>query len=404
MRNLPNFLDSYVEYANDDFCPKNFHLWTGISIVAAALERKVWTAQSMTTHYPNIYTLLVSHPGMGKSTAILRGTDLLEDLRIHKNPEFKIIPNQITEPALLDAMNIRAGIQIGNTTIFHSSGFFYASEASASALQNLHGNFNSTITELYDCPRIFRKKLKMDAQPTEIPNACFNILAGSTFDYLKTLVNEQSVMGGLASRFIYVICKDRIVRQSKWDQVSTVDVGLKKKLIDDLGIINKLVGKFQPTKAFIAAWEAFQPEFDRTLIALDSARMESILARKSTNVMKVCMILSAAESDNLILDTRHWDKAMQIVDDVTKDNAFILSSAMIADRDSQSGMTQLIGQTIKKYGGEMSMKELKTKVTMNGSDVDSFNKTFQFMLGADLISMESTGSRVKVFIDQDKYL
>lgn len=411
-RNFPSFLDAYLEYADDSFCPRDFHLWTGLSIIAAALERKVWMEQDLgyasIMHYPNIYALLVSHPGVGKSTAMDRGVDLLEQLKEYINPDFKIVPNQATEPALIDLMKLRGEIRIGSTIFFHSSGFFYASEASASALQNLYGDFNATLTAFYDCPKWFRKKTKGEREMVELPNVCFNLLAGCTFDYLKKLVNEESVMGGLASRFIYVISKERKVRQSRWHQGKIVpklgETTMRERLIEDLDKINKLVGRVTPTPEFIARWEKEQPEFDQFLIDLDSPRMESLYARRFTNLMKVCILLCVSEGDSLVLTEDHWVRAKRLIEDVTKDNAFVVSSAMMADKTSQSGTNQTLGQLVKKAGGTIETAQLKQLAFMNGNPVALINETLEYMVNAGLLAYVDGAERIKLLVDPDSYL
>lgn len=402
-RNFPDFLTGYCDYAADAYCPPQFHQWVGLSVIAGALERKVWVAPAHIKQYPNIYCLLVSHPSTGKSTALERGVDLLEELKTNHNADFKLIPTQITEPGLVDMMGTLASIEIGTTIVRHSSGYFYASEASQCALQNLHGDFNATITLFYDCPRIFRKKIKMENHVNEIPNICFNVLAGSTFDYLKNIINEDSVMGGLASRFIYVIHRDRIVREPKWDAERKVDEQKRKLLLADLARINQLKGKFKPTPEFIQLWEDYQPEFDKFLIGLKSPRMESIMARKSTNLLKVCMILSASERDDLVLNESHWEKAKGFIDDITKDNALILSSAIIAQTDTQASMNQLILQTVRSHGGATSMISLRSAIFRQGNDVAKFEPTLKFLIDSRKVQLTSVkGSPgIELLVDPD---
>lgn len=415
-RNFGDFISAYMDYAKDSFCPPDFHLWTALSLLAGSVERKVWSEQIVSdvgasvTYYPNLYVLLVSHPGGGKSTALGRGVELLEDLKREYNPDFKLIPNQITEPRLIEAMTIRQQIQISaNALAYYSSGYFYASEASASALQNLHGNFNSTITEFYDCPKVFRKSTKIDGN-SDIDNICFNVFAGSTFDYLKELVNERSVMGGLASRFIYVIQKDRFVREAKlYDAVDVQKraerMQIKKKLVADLAHINKLIGVFTLTKEFKERWTQWQPVNQKFLIDLDSPRMESLLARKSTNLMKVCMLLSISESDDLILNETHWEKGLKIMEDVTKDSATIISSALIAAKDTQQGLNQIILQTIKQNGGIMPLMKLKSKIIANGNDlmrIDVTLKVLQESGDVTTTSNERGLSYIKLLVDPDR--
>jgi len=391
-RNFENFLDAYTDYAADDFCPPSFHKWTGLSIMAAALERKVWTKQALINHYPNIYVLLVSHPGMGKSTALERGVDLIEEVKEKHNPEIKIIPTQITEAALMEMMNIRAQLNVTPTqVVYHSSGYFYASEASASALQNLFGDFNATITSLYDCPKVLRKKIKAVKEVSEINNCCMNLLAGSTFDYLKNLVNSTSVMGGLASRFIYVVNKERIVTEQKWDQREETDFVARRKLIEDLTTINKMQGRFTPSLGWIDAWEKWTPKFKQELNDLNSPRMESIMARKGTNLLKVSMLLSAAEGDTMLLTEKHWHDAQELLDGVTKDNSSIISAAIIADKGSQSGLTQFILEAIEDNGGTMMLSTLKARILRHGSDIYRLRDTLEAMASAEQISIKGEG-------------
>lgn len=404
-RKLNNWLDSYVEYARDNYCPDSFHLWTGLSVLAAALERKVWLVNGKIIFYPNIYTMLVTYAGVGKSTALERGVDLLERIKLEVNPEIKLIAEQITEPGLVKDMEIRQEFALTETKrVFHSSGFFVASEASASALQNTHGTFTSTITRFYDCPKVFRKVTKGEHdKPTEIYNVCFNMLCGATFDYLKTLVNESSVMGGFASRVIYVVNKERLIREPKWGQSDHTDEAAQEALFLDLCAIHKLIGRFRPTPGFVAAWEKFQPESDRRLAEMKSPRLESLAARTSTNTTKIAMLLAVAEADDLVLDVRHWDRAIALVDEVSRDNAFVLSQGAMADKQSQSGVTQAVGQTLKRNGGALPMATLKCIVLANGNNVEAIAKTIDFMLGAEWISTDSSGV-VKLLVDPDRYL
>ncbi len=404
-RNFKDFASAYFEYARDSYCPDSFHKWTGLSIMAGALERKVWAINGKIVFYPNIYVFLVTYAGVGKSTALLRGMDLLERIKLEVNPDFKIIAEQATEPALVKVMEERQEMAISETKrVFHSSGFFCASEASMSALQNTHGTFTATLTGFYDCPRVFRKITKGEHErPTEIHNVCFNVLAVATFDYLQTLVNESSVMGGFASRLIYVVNKERLIRSPRWGESATDQSEIQEMLFADLCEIHKLQGAFRPTRGFISAWEKFQPESDKMLARLNSPRLESLAARTSTHTMKVAMLLSASESNDLVLDVRHWDKAMELIEEVSRDNAFILSQGAMADKSSQTGVTQMIGQTLKRNGGELPMSALRGLALASGNSVEMISRTIDFMLGSSWVKMNESGN-VELLIDPDRYL
>lgn len=405
-RNFPSFLDAYFDYACDDFAPDRFHRWTGLSILAAAVERKITLKQGRIHHVPNIYTMLVSHPAVGKTTAMDAGMNLIEEMREKYNYNFRIIPNQTNEPAFIDLMKIIDRIPMPNNpsvTLPQSAGFFYASEASASALQNTCGDFVATLTAFYDCPRWFRKKLKGEQHTVEIENACMNLLAGSTFNYLKTLVNEQSVLGGFASRLIYVVHEDRMVREMKWGSSQDLDSNVAKKLVQDLAHINTLVGPMKPTPDFISAWEKWQPEFDQYLIDLKSERLEAIMSRKGTNLIKVSMLLSISEGDSLILTGDHFNRAKDIIEDVYKDNPKIIAFAAMSDLESQKGAAQFILRSIDKNGGTMPKKFVMSAIMSHGNDITKSEAIFNGMLSAGWISLGSD-SVVKLITIPDSHL
>lgn len=400
-RNFPNFLEAYRDYARDNFCPEKFHLWTGISIISAALERKVSLSQGPIYHIPNLYIMLISHPGVGKSTASDRGVELLEEIKKNVNPALRVLPTQMTEPALLDLMKIIDWVQVpgakGTTfDLAQSAGFFYASEASSSALQNTCGDFVAAMTALYDCPKHFRKKLKGEKHIIEIENACMNMLACSTFDYLRNLVNETSVMGGFASRVLYVINKERIVREPSWDETFVANVETKRKLIDDLTHINKLAGPMKASPEFKKKFLHWQPKFDRFLISLNSPRMESLYARKGTNLIKLSMILSVSESDSLILEGKHFDEAERLLEDVMSDTSFVLTSAITANPDRQDGISLMLLNTVKKTGGLTKMTDLKSAFIKFGGDAIRLEPTLKLLVEGGDVQLLSEGSELYV--------
>jgi hypothetical protein len=393
-RNFPSFLDAYFKYSADGFCPDRFHRWVGLSILAAAVERKVSLKAGRIHHIPNIYVMLVSHPAVGKTTAMDAGFDLIEEMKKTHNSNFRIIPNQTNEPAFVDLMKIIDFVpapQNPNIMIPQSAGYFYASEASASALQNTCGDFVATLTAFYDCPRFFRKKLKGEQHTVEIENACMNLMAGSTFNYLKNLVNEQSVLGGFASRLIYVVSEERTVRKTKWGSSQDLDSSMGRKLVEDLAHINKLVGPMKPTADFIAKWEDWQPTFDQFLIDLKSERLEAIMSRKGTNLVKVAMLLSLSESDSLTVTGDHFDRALDIIEDVYKDNPKIIAFAAMADVDSQKGLTQTVLRALEKNNGSLPKTAVTGLILTAGINMNNVETTFSAMIGAGWLSYGGDG-------------
>lgn len=402
-RHFPNFLDAYMDYSRDGFVPDKFHYWAGLSLIAACLERKVELRQKLISYVPNIYVMLVSPPKGGKTTAIERAHNLIEDMRADHCPNFRLIANQTNEATLIKRLMQVESVPIGLTGKFlvQSPGYFIASEASDSALKNSYGDFNASMTALYDCPRIFRKDLSSMAEPAEISHPCMNMLAGTTFDFLKRLVNVESVGGGFASRMIYVVESEQKVRVSSWGEEKSLDAGVRRKLVDDLAVINKLMGPMQVSKEWKAQYNEWQPKWAQEFVDLGNEKMQGIYARKDTNLVKVSILLAIADGDSMMMEGKHFEKALNLIDDAYKDNAHILASAVIADKTSQSGLNQLIGQTLKKNGGSLPITVLRAIIIKNGNDLNTVDKTIEYMLSSHLIALD--GNKVKIIVDPNTY-
>ena len=61
-----DLIDLVMEFTEDAMSPELFRRWGAIALVAGAMERRVWTRTKAGEVFPNLYTLLVAPPGVGK--------------------------------------------------------------------------------------------------------------------------------------------------------------------------------------------------------------------------------------------------------------------------------------------------------------------------------------------------
>ena len=408
-RHFPDFLTAYMDYARDYFCPDSFHLWTGLSIMAGSLERKVWLTRSdKNTYYCNLFVLLVGHPGQGKSTALNAGVKLLERVKIERDEKFNILPNQVTEAMFLELMQDgKTSFNYKDHVFWQCAGYYYASEAS-SELRNIFGDFLAALTNMYDCPQIWRKQIKGRPEPIILSNVCLNMLAGATFDYLKQLVNEESVMGGFASRLIYVIEKDKKLREPSWEPKTNklISHEYMQKIQDDLVQIHNLSGPMSVTPGFAKAYSDWFASFDQSLIDLKSNRLQSLMTRKHTNLVKLCMLMSVSESDSLLIEKSHFDRALLMLEEVSKDVSEVVVSSIIADKSSQSGLNQLIMRKIGGVGASKAATDLKRAIVMNGNKLADIEATLTGLCSAGILTTSTINGKYSYTLlsDPDAYL
>src|SRR6516165_3921858 len=81
-RRFSNWLKAYMNYTRDSESPTSFHFWTGVSVLAGALRRRVWIDMKKFQWTPNFYIILVGPPGVAaKSTSISMGMNLLSQIK-----------------------------------------------------------------------------------------------------------------------------------------------------------------------------------------------------------------------------------------------------------------------------------------------------------------------------------
>lgn len=355
-RNFVNFIDAYVNYADNNFSPRLFHTWSAISIVAAALERKVslpWGKAK--PFFPNMFILLVAHPGAGKSSASDRAVAILREASSRSDAGITFIPQQLSQAMFVkimkEAVKALPGPIDPKRIVTHCSGYYYASEAS-NGLYNLFGDFIANITEFYDCPEHF-KRMTMGAGDFSLNKVCFNLLAASTHDYLSKLITDQSIRGGFASRLIYAVSNEKKIRNVKFQDggpsETPSDLAMKNRLIDDLSDICRLQGEFTASADFARLYEKWYPTSEAMRFAHKSESMQSLLVRRPTIIIKLAMIFAAAESGELFLRKEHWERAEAEMVEVERGLPEMLREAKAGDIETQAGMHSAIFRFFEVY-------------------------------------------------------
>lgn len=313
-RRLDNWIDAYMLYTENSEPPESFRLWTAISVIASALQRKVYVNWGTSlTFYPNLYIVLVGPSATGKGTAMSPGLDLLLDIstiKIAANAtSLQALIRRLKETNLTD-INIVTGEQI-----FHSSLTIYSKEFTV-FLGYHNRELMAALCDWYDCDKrwsyetIARKK-------EEIIGVWVNLFGGTTPDLIQSSLPIETIGGGLTSRIIFVYEEQRAKIIPLPTQTSR-EISLQKDLLHDLERISMLSGSYQWTEGFARSWTDFcfysaknPPFYD--------ARFDGYIGRRRNHLMKLSMIVSAAKGlQDLVLTKSDFDDALEILLNVEK--------------------------------------------------------------------------------------
>ena len=367
-RNFPDFLTSYMKYSSFSESPDKFHFWTGVSIIAGALQRKV--AITKPTLYfdwvPNFYIIFVAPPGIvSKSTTADIGMSLLREV-----DGVYFGPNTATWQALITEFgNAAVNIELPNGT----NDVMSAMTIVSSELGNLL-NFRDTemvdhLVNLWDCRRGKYKKITKGNGVDEIHNPWINILACTTPEWIAGTVPEYMIGGGFTSRcvFVYGEQKRKFVAYPGLEAPTDINK-TRDLLIADLREIALMQGEMTLTRDAIEWGRAWYNEHAAKAIDPDIA-VSGYMARKQTHLHKLAMVLSASTSSSMSITAETLQRAKMILEGAEADMPKVFKH--VGQTKETRAMDQLIDMAISAHvqGKELTYQQAYSRFSRQFSSL-----------------------------------
>lgn len=296
------WLKTYVYHQRHSEAPTSFHFWSGVSTIAGALRRKVWTDHKYYQYTPNFYILLVAPPGVAtKSTTLRQGLDLLRKVR-----GINFGPQSLTWQALLDSIKQAESIvKIDATSSMTMSCVHFAISELGTFLRPENREYLDQLITLYDAQLGDVSRKTLGAGETIITNPWLNLIACTTPSWIRDNFPEVLVGGGLASRilFVYADKKQQLVPYPEL-LVQPEEFLLEEQcLIHDLKQIATIAGAYRLSEtAYKWGVSWYQKINDTRPDHLTSERFAGYLARKQAHIHKLAMVLAASLRDERLIE------------------------------------------------------------------------------------------------------
>jgi hypothetical protein len=286
------FVGDYMVYTDRQESPGSFHFWTGITILSACLQRRVWVCKGIYNVYPNLFTILVAPSGRCRKTrAMSLGVELIDGFDWLNLIADKTSPEAMLEALMVGTKTMSEEVKGMHGPAVDSTGFITIPELAVFlGKENYNSGMTNLLTDLYDCRDSFRY-ITRNSRPVVLRNIALQMLGCTTPDWFGSALPTNAFGGGFMSRFVFVVKKQRD-RSITFPESPPPDMkhNLKKLLLQ---IRARVHGKitFSP-----AAFKWFDEWYKSTeLEMIDDINLMGFVERKPDTILKVATLLAASE-------------------------------------------------------------------------------------------------------------
>ena len=361
-RRLSNWLDSYMEYTEETESSTAFHLWCGISTVAAAMRKKLVLQNGRLTIYPNLYIILVAEPGIARKTQAI---DYSIDITSQLDSIVRAADATTRESLIQGIEKSEQDHMMADGTVFKHNSLSIISRELEDFLGNKKENHRmvTTLTALFDCgskPWIYQTK---GSGTNKLSSVFVNLLAATTPESLSSCLPASAVGGGLTTRIIFIWSDEKTKKYSKPPRPSEM---LSKALVHDLELIAQNSGVYTFSPECDILWDQWYNKYDgESIFRICKDRIFSgWYSRKSTMILKLSMILTAARSDSLIIE---WSIVEEAIAAIEKNEAEMAKAFSAVGRSDITLDVAAVCTIVSKY----TMISEKQLLHLVWRDIDS---------------------------------
>ncbi len=317
-RELNGWLDNYLKYTEHTESPINYHIWCALSVVAGALQRRVYLRWGLgQVIYPNLYVVLIGASGKTrKGVAIGIAKDFLKSI-----PTVTVTPESSSgRQAMILAMKRAASNFMDptdNKIKFHCAVTSFSEELSVFLGQGDIA-YLASLTDWYDSKDDWEYET-VGRGKDSLQGLCLNLCGGTAPDWIQSMIPQEALGGGFTSRIIFVVedKKRQIVPEYIIDE-ETIKLG--EMLHRDLERISNLRGEIKfnnEGKELYKSWYISETEkLDNGMPAIDDSRFSGYCERRATHLRKLMMVCSASRGDDLLIIAEDFHKAKGLLENV----------------------------------------------------------------------------------------
>ena len=303
----PSFMSTYMEYTRIHEAPEEFHFACGLTCLSLASHGARYLEFEHYQVFPNLYTLLLAKTAecrKGGATGIARGiAEEAELINIESMSE------KITEAGLW--MQGEENVSVyGNSTVF-----VFADELSvALSKHEAYAGLVPFLTRFYESRRGTYTKKTASAGTVALINPFIVTLMATTPTDFSSIIPAAASGTGFAPR-LFIIFQDAPKAKIAYPKAPS---GLRRNIVTDLKTIAAACDPREP-KVYALSSRAntwYKDWYESRNPRPEDPELDGWYGRKHTNLLKVALLLAMSESDDLLLDIKHLEMSLAIVEKI----------------------------------------------------------------------------------------
>lgn len=294
-----SWVKSVISATDESESPERFYYWGALAALSAVARKSVWLDRYYYKLYPNIYVVFVAQSGLRKGSPVTLARSLVEEVQCTR-----IVMGRNSMPQVLKDLSKAYSTEQGKT-IKEAHGFVVSGELAAFFVKD--PDALTVFTDLYDThayEKVWINSLK-GTGIDKLHSPCLTLLGATNEDHFSEAIPPNAVGGGFVARtFLIFEDKKRGVNPLLEAPKHLVSV---KDLAEYLHEAAKIQGQFR----FSSPAELLYDRWYRAFSKEDHSDPTGSMERIHDGVLKVGMLLSLADSFDLIIHRKHLEESLE---------------------------------------------------------------------------------------------
>jgi hypothetical protein len=269
-----DFLTLYMHAVGQSEVPKNWHMWSAISLLAASMQNRIYlVGLDGRVLYSNLYIMLVGMSGEGKGTSCEKTAVNQFVLPTVNYPyvyeNLHVLSGRWTMQAIYDyAKNAFPANIERHMTVVENPAFWLVQEELAQGVGRDPGRVNSFIegmTEFYDKVGSETGDATRGSGAVKFRNPCVNWLSASTETWYVGVIGKNELLSGFGARILQIFGRKDYDQRFPFNVLPTDAEYVKSYLRDRIAELSLSQGPIYYTKEaaeLYTEWYTSRPKPD----------------------------------------------------------------------------------------------------------------------------------------------